>query len=178
MDRIRLVVKGISGSQDKPEIYILILGEQGENHVFPVVLGFYEAQSIAFCLENSTAKRPFIHDLFFGLSRLCNIEILEVFIKNFQEPAFDAELLCFDGKKYVKFDARLSDAIALALRFKCPIFTTKEVLTMVGVNVSTNCDNPLGRFSLEELWNKLNEAVKTENYEMAITIRNEIRSRK
>jgi bifunctional DNase/RNase len=178
MDRIRLVVKGISGSQDKPEIYVLILGEQGENYVFPVALGFYEAQSIAFCLENSTAKRPFIHDLFFELSRMYNIEILEIFIKNFQKPSFDAEILCFDGKKYVKFEARLSDAIALALRFKCPIFTTKEVLAMVGVNISTDCNNPLGQFSLEELWNKLNEVVKNENYEMAITIRNEIRSRK
>jgi bifunctional DNase/RNase len=178
MDKVRLTVKGISGSQDKPEIYVLILGEQGETLVFPVVLGFYEAQSIAFCLENSTSKRPFIHDVFFELSRMYNIEILEVFIKNFQGTAFDAELLCFDGKKYIKFDARLSDAVALSLRFKCPIFTTKEVLAMVGVNISTDCNNPLGQFSLEELWNKLNEAVKVENYEMAITIRNEIRSRK
>jgi bifunctional DNase/RNase len=178
MDKIRLVVKGISGSQDKPEIYVLMLGEWGENHVFPVVVGFYEAQSIAFCLENSTSKRPFIHDIFFDLFRLYNIEILEVFIKNFKKPNFEVEILCFDGKKYIKFDARLSDAVALALRFKCPIFTTKEVLTMVGVNVSTDCNNPLGQFSMEELLNKLDKAVKNENYEIAITIRNEIRSRK
>jgi bifunctional DNase/RNase len=178
MDKIRLVIKGISGSQDKPEIYVLILGEQGESHVFPVVLGFYEAQSIAFCLESSTSKRPFIHDVFFELSRLYNVEILEVFIKDFQESSFYAEILCFDGKKYIKFDTRLPDAVALALRFKCPIFTTKEVLKTVGVNISTDCNNPLGQFSLEELWNKLNETVKNENYEMAITIRNEIRNRK
>jgi bifunctional DNase/RNase len=178
MDKIKLVVKGISGSQDKPEIYVLILGEQGENHVFPVVLGFYEAQSIAFCLENSTSKRPFIHDLFFELARLSNIEILEVFIKDIQDSSFYAEILCFNGKKYVKFDARLSDAVALALRFKCPIFTTKEVLAMVGVNISIDSNDPLGQFSVEELLNKLDEAVKYENYEMAITLRNEIRSRK
>jgi bifunctional DNase/RNase len=178
MDKIRLTVKGISGNHDKPEIYVLILGEQGENHVFPVVLGFYEAQSIAFCLEKSTSKRPFIHDVFFELSHLYNIEILEVFIKDFQEPRFYVEILCFDGKKYTRFDIRLPDAVALALRFKCPIFTTKEVLAMVGVNISSDCNNPLGQFSLEELWNKLNETLKDENYEMAITIRNEIRSRK
>jgi bifunctional DNase/RNase len=178
MDKIRLVVKGISGSKDKPEIYVLILGEQGENRVFPVVLGFYEAQSIAFCLENSTSKRPFIHDVFFELLSLYNIEILEVLIKNMQKSSFDAEILCFDGKQYIKFDARLSDAVALALRFKCPIFATKKVLTMVGVNVSTDSNNPLEQFSMEELLNKLNEAVKDENYEVAITIRNEIRSRK
>jgi bifunctional DNase/RNase len=181
MDKIRLVVKGISGSQDKPEIYVLILGEFGEwseNNVFPVVVGFYEAQSIAFCLENSASKRPFIHDVFFDLAQLCNIEILEVFIKNFQKPNFEVEILCFDGKNDIKFETRLSDAIALALRFKCPIFTTKEVLTMIGVNVSTDCNNPLSQFSMEELLDKLDKAVKNENYEIAITIRNEIRSRK
>jgi bifunctional DNase/RNase len=178
MDKIRLVVKGISGNQDKPEIYVLILGEQGENRVFPVVLGFYEAQSIAFCLENSTSERPFIHDLFFKLARLYNIEILEVFIKDFRDSVFYAEMLCFNGNKYTSFDLRLSDAVALALRFKCPIFTTKEVLAMVGVNISPNNSGNLGQFSMEELSNKLNEAVKTENYEMAISIRNEIRSRK
>jgi bifunctional DNase/RNase len=178
MDRIRLVVKGISGSNDKPEIYVLILGEPGESYVFPVVLGFYEAQSIAFCLENSTSKRPFIHDLFFELSRSCSIEILEVFISDFRNSTFFSEILCFNGKKYIKFNARLSDAVALALRFKCPIFTTKEVLSMVGVNISSDLSNPLGQFSLEELLNKLNEAVKIENYEMAITLRNEIKKRK
>ncbi|MDR2287189.1 MAG: bifunctional nuclease family protein [Prevotellaceae bacterium] len=178
MDRIRLVVKGISGSQDKPEIYVLILGGQGENHVFPVVVGFYEAQSIAFYLENSTSKRPFIHDVFFDIARFCNIEILEVYIKDFKDSNFCVEILCFNGKQYIKFDMRLSDAVALALRFKCPIFTTKEVLTMVGVNVSPDINNPLGQFCMEELLNKLNEAVKSENYEMAITIRNEIKSRK
>jgi bifunctional DNase/RNase len=177
MDRIRLVVKGISGSQDKPEIYVMILGEQGENYVFPVVLGFYEAQSIAFCLENATSGRPFSHDLFFGLARLCNIEILEVFINDFKDSSFYAEILCFNGKKYTKFDARLSDAVALALRFKCPIFTTKEVLAMVGVNISNDGSNPLEQFSLEELCTKLNEVVKSENYEMAITLRNEIKNR-
>jgi bifunctional DNase/RNase len=178
MDRIRLVVKGISGSKDKTEIYVMILGEQGENYVFPVVLGFYEAQSIAFCLENSTAKRPFIHDLFFELARLSNIEVLEVFIKDLKESSFCVEILCFNGKKYTKFDARLSDAVALALRFKCPIFTTKEVLAMVGVNILHDSNNPLEQFSTEELLSKLEEAVKNEDYEMAITLRNEIRKRK
>ncbi|MDR0384672.1 MAG: bifunctional nuclease family protein [Prevotellaceae bacterium] len=178
MNRIRLVVKGISGSQDKPDIYVLMLGEQGENHVFPAVLGFYEAQAIAFCLENSSSKRPFIHDLFFDLARLSNIEILEIFINDFRDSSFYAEILCFNGKKYTKLHSRLSDAVALALRFKCPIFTTKEVLAMVGVNISPNSNTHLGQFSMEELWNKLNEAVRDENYEMAITIRNEIRSRK
>ncbi|MDR1341492.1 MAG: bifunctional nuclease family protein [Prevotellaceae bacterium] len=178
MDRRRLVVKGISGSQDKPEIYVMILGEQGENSVFPVVLGFYEAQSIAFCLENSTSKRPFIHDLFFDLARLSNIEVLEVFVKDFKDSSFHAEILCFDGKKYTKFDARLSDAVALALRFKCPIFTSKEVLAMVGVNILHDSNNPLEQFSMEELLSKLDEMVKNENYEMAISLRNEIRKRK
>jgi bifunctional DNase/RNase len=178
MNKIRLVVKGISGSQDKPEIYILILGEQGGNHVFPVVLGFYEAQSIAFSLEKSIPERPFIHDLFFELSRSCNVEILEVFIKDFKESNFSAEILCFNGRKYTKLEARLSDAVALALRFKCPVFISKEVLAIVGVNTSPDNDNPLGQFSMEELWNRLNESVKNENYEMAITLRNEIRSRK
>jgi bifunctional DNase/RNase len=178
MDKIRLTVKGISGSQDKPEIYILILGEQNGNHVFPVVLGFYEAQSIAFYLEKSIPERPFIHDLFFELSHSCSVEILEVFIKDFRDSNFSAEILCFDGKKYMKLEARLSDAVALSLRFKCPIFTTKEILTIVGVNTSPDNDNPLEQFSLEELFNRLNESVKNENYEMAITLRNEIRSRK
>ncbi|MDR2027305.1 MAG: bifunctional nuclease family protein [Prevotellaceae bacterium] len=178
MNRVRLVIKGISGSQDKSEIYVLILGEQGGTHVFPVVLGFYEAQSIAFCLEQSVPERPFIHDLFFELSRSCNVEILEVFIKDFCDSNFYTEILCFDGKKYTRLEARLPDAVALALRFKCPVFITREVLAMVGVNTSPDNDSPLGQFSMEELLSKLNESVRNENYEMAITLRNEIRNRK
>jgi bifunctional DNase/RNase len=177
MDKIRLVVKGISGSSDKPEIYVLMLGEQGGDNVFPVVLSFYEAQSIAFCLEKSVPDRPFVHDLFFELAKTCNIEILEVFISNFQDSTFLVEILCFDGKKYVKFDSRLADAIALSLRFKCPVFATKEVLAMVSVNIVLDSNNPLGHFSVEELLEKLKEAVKDENYEMAITLRNEIKNR-
>ncbi|MDR3246871.1 MAG: bifunctional nuclease family protein [Prevotellaceae bacterium] len=177
MEKIRLVVRGISGSSDKPEIYVLMLGEQGGSKVFPVILSFYEAQSIAFCLEKSIPDRPFVHDLFFELAKICNIEILEVFITDIQGANFSVEILCFDGKKYIKFDSRLSDAISLALRFKCPVFTTKEVLAAMGMNILLDSNNPLGQFSVEELLDKLNEAVKIENYEMAITLRNEIKRR-
>jgi bifunctional DNase/RNase len=178
MNKIRLVVKGISGSQDKPDIYILILGEHGGNRVFPVVLGFYEAQSIAFYLDHfAIPKRPFIHDLFFELSQSCNVEILEVFIKDFHNSMFVAEVLCFNGRKYMRLDARLSDAVALSLRYRCPVLITEEVLSIVGVSTSPDNDSSLGQFSLEELWTKLDEAVKLENYEMAIILRNEIRNR-
>jgi bifunctional DNase/RNase len=171
-------VRGISGSPDKQGVYVLMLGKQGYPQVFPVVIGFYEAQSIAFCLEEYLPEYPFVHDLFFQLAKKCNIEVLEIFIKDFQNSKFQVEILCFDGRNHTTFNSRISDAVALSLRFRCPIFTTAEVFSMVGANVSANNKSALGHFSLEELMFKLDEAVKDEDYEKAIVLRNEIKKRK
>lgn len=177
MRRIRLTVKGISGSPEKPEAYILMLGEQGGSKIFPVVTGFSEAQSIAYCMEKVPSSRPFSHDLFFNLAKECNIEVLEIFIRKFQDSVFYVDIICFDGNKQFVLDARLPDAVAIAMRFRCPIFTTEDVMNMTGVNITHENKNSIENFSMEELLTKLNEVVQNEDYEMAITIRNEIRKR-
>lgn len=168
MDKIRLTVKGISGSLDKPDFNVLILGSQEQEYGFPVILGLYEAQSIAFRIEECTPKIPFSHDLFFNLAREYNVEIIEVLIKDYVSSTYFVDVLCFDGKKYMTFNARISDAVALALRFTAPIFITKDALLKISVPA---CHD------MQELEVILNDAVKNEDYETAIAVRNEIRRR-
>lgn len=177
-EKVRLIIKGISGSPENPDLYVLILGEQGHHQGFPEVMGFYEAQSIAFSLEGCEPTVPFAHDLIYRMAKHYKVEIVEVLIKDFVNAAYQVEIMCFDGKEYAVFPARLSDAVAIALRFKSPVFVTREVLIKTGICISPDTKNILERYSLEELEVKMHDSAKNEDYETAITIRNEIKNRK
>ncbi|HDJ34319.1 MAG TPA: hypothetical protein ENF21_09520 [Bacteroidetes bacterium] len=198
MKKIKLNVLGISYSQTQSGAYALVLNEEDGNRRIPIIIGGFEAQAIAIQLEGLTPPRPLTHDLFLNFATAFRIHLLEVTIYRLEEGIFYSKLVCEDGEKEVTIDARTSDAIALALRFKCPIYTTEEIMEQSGIvmNVETESDDSepeskkytspgsgdtsrkFVHFTLQELQEKLEEAVRNENYEMASIIRDEINRRK
>ena len=193
MDKIKLEILGISYSQSQSGAYALILGEAGEKRRLPIIIGSFEAQAIAIELENMKPSRPLTHDLFKNFAETYNIIINEVIIYKFSEGIFFAKLICFDGAKEVEIDSRTSDAVALSVRFKCPIYTYKSILDSAGIVLQDETKDPTtedinegkkpedGEFSklnLKELKEMLTKAIDEEAYEKASKIRDEINKRK
>ena len=161
----------------------------------PIVIGWCEARSIALALEDSDPpERPLTHDLFLSISDNFNINISKVVIHTLSEGIFHASFFCKSArKKEVEIDARTSDAVALAVRFKCPIFTYEQVLSKAGIILDktleedisfegggndTSSDKGLKDFTLSKLQTMLKKAIETEDYEKASAIRDEINKRK
>ncbi|MGM0648131.1 MAG: bifunctional nuclease family protein, partial [Bacteroidota bacterium] len=132
-DKIKLDIIGISNSQTQTGAYALILGEEEGQRRLPIIIGGFEAQSIAIELENMHPNRPLTHDLFRNFAEAFNITLNEVVINKFQEGVFYAQLVCFSDEGQKIIDARTSDAVALAVRFKAPIFTYEEVMSKAGI---------------------------------------------
>ncbi len=126
MDKIRLEIIGMSYSQSQSGAYALILGEQGGVRRLPIIIGGFEAQAIAVELEKMKPSRPLTHDLFKNFAEHYNVFIKEVIIDKFREGVFFAKLICLQGDIESEIDARTSDAVALAIRFRCPIYTYRE----------------------------------------------------
>lgn len=197
MDKIKLNVLGISYSQTQSGAYALVLTEEDGERRIPIIVGGFEAQSIAIQLEGLHPPRPLTHDLFLSFSKSFGIKLIEVNIYKLEEGVFYSKLSCDNGKKKIEIDARTSDAIALALRFKCPIFTTEDIMSRSGIvidfdkessqksqpeNVSSKVESSsskstLGKYDLDELNKLLEEAVLNEDYEKASEIRDEINRR-
>ena len=193
MDKKQLEIIGISYSQTQSGAYALILGELNGNRRIPIIIGTFEAQAIAIELEKMKPARPLTHDLFKSFSESYNIHIIEVVINKFQDGVFYAKIVCSDGKVEKEIDARTSDAVALAVRFRCPIFTFEKVLTETsiikedaktdGSDKSTPediIDEPENQYSsntFDELQEILKEAIENEDYEKASKIRDEIKKR-
>jgi bifunctional DNase/RNase len=133
MGKIKLNVLGISYSQTQSGAYALVLSEEEGNRRIPIIVGGFEAQAIAIELEGLTPPRPLTHDLFKNFSDSYGIRILEVNIHKLEEGVFFANILCDNGDHEITLDARTSDAIALALRFQCPIYTTEEIVDKAGI---------------------------------------------
>ena len=125
MKKILLEIVGLSYSQNQSGAYVLVLGESSGSRRLPIVIGGFEAQAIAIELEKMTPTRPLTHDLFKSFATTFKINLKEVIIYNVVEGIFFAKLICSDGTKEFDIDARTSDAIALAVRFNCDIYTTK-----------------------------------------------------
>ncbi len=195
MGKVKLNVLGISYSQTQSGAYALVLSEEEGKRRIPIIIGGFEAQSIAIQIEGLTPPRPLTHDLFLNFAKSYSIEIIEVQIYKLEEGVFFSKLHCDNGKKEVYIDARTSDAIALALRFKCPIYTTEEIIDKAGIILEfdgteddvekvassekkENVDSSLyNKMSLSELKTLLDEAVLNEDYEKASKIRDEINKR-
>lgn len=196
MKKVRLEIVGLSYSQTQSGAYALVLGESTGSRRLPIIIGGFEAQAIAIELEKMTPTRPLTHDLFKAFCDTFSIEVNEILIYNFVEGIFYAKLICSDGTRDVEIDARTSDAIALAVRFNCPIFTYEFILKSAGIvlddetlpstekELEASSDAPLdpeGEFkskSTEELKNLLQNALDDEQYELASKIRDEINTRK
>lgn len=200
MNRIRLNVLGISYSQTQTGAYALVLTEENGERRIPIIIGAFEAQSIAIQLEGLKPPRPLTHDLFLNFALAYKINLLEVTIYKLEEGVFYSKLLCDDGKTKITIDARTSDAIALALRFRCPIYTTEDIMNRAGIKLDMEKEShdPTQKkdyvddivekheehneefkgMELSELKDILEEAIRNENYERASMIRDEINRRK
>jgi len=199
MDKIKLDIVGLSYSQTQSGAYALVLGEVSGRRRLPIIIGGFEAQAIAIEIEKMTPSRPLTHDLFKSFANTFNIKIEEILIYNLVDGIFFAKLVCNDGNKTVEIDARTSDAIAIAVRFNCPIYTYEFILSSAGIiiegndfafleNMDSDAANPASAeknnpvsyssFSDEELKAKLQQALTDEAYEKAAKIRDEIARRK
>lgn len=208
MSLVRLNIKGISYSQTQNGAYALILSEEDGDRKLPIVIGAFEAQSIAIALEKEIKPpRPLTHDLFKNFSDRFEIVVKQVIIHKLVDGVFYSSLICERDKIEEIVDARTSDAIALALRFNAPIFTYKNILDKAGVFLKgeSTMNEPEARIkhnevneiledevfieseetggsykkmSLDELETLLSQAVKNEDYEKAARLRDEISKRK
>lgn len=197
MKKVRLEIVGLSYSQTQSGAYALVLGESAGTRRLPIIIGGFEAQAIAIELEKMTPSRPLTHDLFKTFAETFDVQVNEVLIYNLVEGIFYAKLICNDGTKDVEIDARTSDAIALAVRFACPIYTYEFILKSAGIvlddetaglagnieaevtqkETSTDLED-LKSKSTEELKNLLQTALDDEQYETASKIRDELNVRK
>jgi len=198
MKKIKLNILGLSYSQTQTGAYALVLSEADGNRRIPIIIGAVEAQAIAIQLEGLKPPRPLTHDLFLNVALAFDIEIVEVFIHKLEEGIFYAEIVCEQNSNRIRVDSRTSDAIALALRFECPIYTTEEIIEKAGINMEfdessdgsddlEDSDNvkksstghvDYSDYSLDELNELLDAAVADEDYERASEIRDEINKRK
>ncbi|PQB05062.1 bifunctional nuclease family protein [Aureitalea marina] len=204
MSLVRLNIKGISYSQTQNGAYALILSEVDGERKLPIVIGAFEAQSIAIALEKEIKPpRPLTHDLFKNFADRFEIVVKQVIIHKLVDGVFYSSIICERDKIEEIIDARTSDAIALALRFKAPIFTYKNILDKAGIYLKTaepqkelskdeelvleelisgeesavQVTEDFSDLSIEELRDELAAAVKGEDYERAARIRDEISKR-
>lgn len=139
MKKIKLDIVGLSYSQTQSGAYALVLGEVGGNRRLPIIIGGFEAQAIAVEIEKMTPSRPLTHDLFKAFADTFSIEIEEVLIYNLVEGIFFSKLLCKQkGGAVIELDARTSDAVALAVRFNCPIYTYDFIMNSAGIVIEGN----------------------------------------
>lgn len=203
MKKVRLDIVGLSYSQTQTGAYALVLGESGGRRRLPIIIGGFEAQAIAIELEKMTPSRPLTHDLFKTFAETFDINVTEVIIYNLVEGIFYAKMVCNNGADEHEIDARTSDAIAVAVRFNCPIYTYEFILSSAGivleeesavspaigestesteeqVDISslTGSETEYSSKSTEELKGMLQTALDEEQYETASKIRDELNSRK
>src|SRR3954470_23408455 len=133
MKKLKLDIVGLSYSQTQTGAYALVLGEAKGKRRLPIIIGGFEAQAIAIELEKMTPSRPLTHDLFKSFAEGFDIAVSEVLVYNLVEGIFFAKIICNNGQKNVEIDARTSDAIAIAVRFNCPINTYEFILSQAGI---------------------------------------------
>ena len=199
MSLVRLNIKGISYSQTQSGAYALVLNEVDGTRTLPIVIGAFEAQSIAIALEKEIKPpRPLTHDLFKSFADRFNIIIKQVIIHKLVDGVFYSSLICERDKIEEIIDTRTSDAIALATRFNAPIFTYENILDKAGIylkikdaspidedplSIENLIDKPVkkeaafSKDTIKQLNEKLNEAIQKEDYELAAKLRDEINKR-
>ncbi|MCB0549707.1 MAG: bifunctional nuclease family protein [Phaeodactylibacter sp.] len=192
MRKIELDIVALSHSVTQSHNYAVVLGEQGGSRRLPIVIGSFEAQAIAVAMERMTPNRPLTHDLFKNTLETFNIELKEVIINNLLDGIFYARLICIKDGEIIEIDSRTSDALAMAVRFNCPIYTYEFILDAAGVVLEETEEEgapaeqhtqPKGKtaalssYSIDALNKMLEEVLGEENYERAAEIRDEIRRR-
>lgn len=194
MKKIELEIVALSHSIAQTHSYAVVLGEVNGIRKLPIVIGAFEAQAIAVALENMHPGRPLTHDLMKSFMLAFNVQLHEIVINDLQEGIFYSQLVCSSESDTVEIDSRTSDALALAVRFGCPIYTYESVLNSAGLIMDADekkkkskppvtsekpaDTNELSTMSMEELNILLNDVLEQEDYIRAIAIRDEIKSRK
>lgn len=192
MQKIELKIYGLSYSHSQSAAYALILDEKKGKRRLPIIVGGLEAQAIAIEVENMKPARPLTHDLFKTFAETYNVQVKEVIINKFHEGIFYSVLVCDDGINQIELDSRTSDAVAIALRFNCPIYTYEQVMASAGVIMDDQEadgdlnpaepfekeDSEMSHLNLKELNQMLQEAIENEDYEKASMLRDEIQKHK
>lgn len=197
MKKIELEIVALSHSITQTHSYAVVLGEVNGLRRLPIVIGGFEAQAIAVALERMQPSRPLTHDLMKNFMMAFNVELHEVIINDLQEGIFYSKLVCSSESDTVEIDSRTSDALALAVRFGCPIYTFEHILESAGIlmedtskgtsrkadittttTTTTTGHEDLKNLTLEELNHLLGEVLEAEDYIRAIAIRDEINSRR
>ena len=201
MKKIELEIVALSHSITQTHSYAVVLGEVNGLRRLPIVIGGFEAQAIAVALERMQPSRPLTHDLMKNFMNAFNVGLQEIIISDLQEGIFFSKLVCFTDNDTVEIDSRTSDALALAVRFGCPVYTYDHILDSAGILMddapasgkkkkseavgvestpaaAATPGEDLSRLSLEELQTLLNEVLEHEDYIKAIAIRDEINKRK
>ena len=197
MKKIELEIIAISHSITQTQSYAFVLGEVNGSRRLPIVIGGFEAQAIAVALEKMNPSRPLTHDLMKNFLIAFGIDLHEVIINDLQEGVFYSKLVCSNEQDTIEIDSRTSDAIAMAVRFGCPIYTYENILQNAGIlleetdetkkkregeesleeEIKKTGNEDLKQMTLAELNNLLNEVLENEDYIRAIAIRDEINSR-
>jgi uncharacterized protein len=194
MKKIELEIVALSHSITQTHSYAVVLGEVNGLRRLPIVIGGFEAQAIAVALERMQPSRPLTHDLMKNFMYAFNVELMEIIINDLQEGIFYSKLVCVNEHDTVEIDSRTSDALALAVRFGCPIYTYENILESAGIlmedeskqkktdvpveDAGTSSYQDLSKLNLEELQKLLNDVLDHEDYIRAIEIRDEINKRK
>ena len=203
MEKIRLEIVALSHSVAQSHNYAVVLGEQEGSRRLPIVIGAFEAQAIAVAMERMAPNRPLTHDLFKNSLEKFDIDLREIIINNLVEGVFYSLLICERAGEIIEIDSRTSDAIAMAVRFQCPIYTYQEILDNAGVEIAEGDSSEqksgqrrrrqrasaaaepaevakpasLSSYSVKDLKSLLDESLAKENYERAAEIRDELSRR-
>jgi uncharacterized protein len=197
MKKIELEIVALSHSITQTHSYAVVMGEVNGLRRLPIVIGGFEAQAIAVALEKMQPSRPLTHDLMKNFMTAFNLELHEIIISDLQEGIFYSKLVCSSDNDTVEIDSRTSDALALAVRFGCPIYTYENILDSAGILMEETTGkkkktkepkevhveesggtDDLKKMSLDELNTLLNEVLEHEDYIRAVAIRDEINNRK
>jgi len=193
MKKIELEIVALSHSITQTHSYAVVLGEVNGLRRLPIVIGGFEAQAIAVALEKMQPSRPLTHDLMKNFMSAFNIDLHEIIISDLQEGIFYSKLVCSSDNDTIEIDSRTSDALALAVRFGCPVYTYEHILESAGILMEETgaakkrkpatieedeSKDDLKSLTLEELNALLTEVLEKEDYLRAIAIRDEINSRR
>jgi bifunctional DNase/RNase len=196
MRKIELEIAGLSHTITQSQSYAVLLSEVNGIRKLPIVIGAFEAQAIAVAIEKVVINRPLSHDLIKNILNVFNIQLREIIVDNLQDGIFYSKLICEKEGQEVEVDSRTSDALALAVRFNCPIFTYEFILEAAGTIIrepekdefnepaepiktskTSSAKFDISKFTVKELQEKLKETLNKEDYETAARIRDEIEKR-
>lgn len=190
MDKIKLDIVALSHSVTQSHNYAVVLGEEDGSRRLPIVIGGFEAQAIAVAMEKMSPNRPLTHDLFMNSLMAFDVKLKEIIVNNLLDGIFYAQLICERNGEIIPIDSRTSDAIAMAVRFDCPIYTYEFIMETAGVVLDDAEENTgkvtkpkpnrkktLSEYSLEALEEMLEEVLAAEDYEKAAKIRDELNKR-